>query len=427
MLWIHAVYTAGNPDNTYTEETSSINANYKDLGTLGYSDYNPCNYSFIELVNTNPVDINLNGFFLHYTEKTSLGWISLPLKGIIKAKSTYLIRASRTGKDDFARIKVGTPDIYFHKGITYNNSIFESSANKHSIWDEDGLLLINNYCSFLLTGPCYSSTDSTMSDLAYTKNQLDKSVFTCSSPWYESNSIAGVIYGYCDLVGFGSSMPAVLNGAASPLVSNRLAMQYYSMDNVSQAFKNSTLNSSSGWKSSKTWTTVELLTNNAAIDVPKYTPKNSKSGKNIFYNKHLIEDGVPVIVTCSFGYNPHTTRCFAWVSKGYRDEYLQYKKEGDSDWITVESFKSGDGRTSDKNWNDSCYDRIRSVTTDGTYFTAHKVIIDLYDWKGDGPETSETYVYRVGYNNNWTDEKKFTLRNRQDIIKNGFSFVQTTD
>ena len=476
MLWINSVYAAG-----------------------GYSKYNPCNYGFVELANLNQSDINLNGFYLHYSEGTSTSnrkWISLPLRGTIKAQSTYLIKCARTGDDKFARIKVDTPDTYFSKDLAYNPNIFEDTANNYSVWDEDGMLILNTTCVFFVSGPCYPTTDSAkFTNSEYTANQLSQSAYTCQSPWLNDpvNGI-GVVYGFCDLVGFGSGMPSVLPDSTKAMGSmnaNNVYVAYYSLDNVSQAWKGTMLDSAnSGWSTGKIWTYVNLITPNQAIDVSKYSPKNSKEGKNIFYNKHLLPDDKPAFVTCSFGFNAHTTRCFAWISKGYRDEYIQFRKQGETDWYTFESIKDSecDNLGNYYQYRGNKYNRIRGITTDGTYFTAHKYILDAYDkyniskgkfyytkvtdkdilselesgeisstiydkWfipsgssypsyicvdgtyykmvcigpLNDGPTEDETYEYRVGWEDHWTDIKTFTLRNRQSVINDGFSFVQVTD
>lgn len=405
MLWLNSVYAAG-----------------------GYSIYNPCNYGFVELANLNNTDINLNGFYLHYSEGASTSdrkWISLPLRGTIKAQSTYLIKCARTGSDKFARITVGEPDTYFSKDLVYNPNVFEDVANNYSVWDDNGMLVINKNCVFFVSGPCYITPDSDKYTSAeYTKNQLSTSAYICQSPWLnDSTNGIGVVFGFCDLVGFGANMPSVLPDATKSLGNmdpNYVYVAYYSLDNVSQAWKGTLLTSEkNGWSTGKIWTKVDLITPNQAIDVTKYSPKNSKEGKNIFYNKHLLSDDVPSFVTCTFGYDAHKTRCFTWVTKGYRNEYLQYRKKGTTDWTQIESFKEKDGRTNNKNWDNVIYNRIRSVTTDGTYFTVHKCIIDL--------DEVGTYEYRVGWEDHWTDVKTFTLKSREDAIKEGFSFVQVTD
>lgn len=127
------------------------------------------------------------------------------------------------------------------------------------------------------------------------------------------------------------------------------------------------------------------------MDVTVYTPKASKDKKNIFFNKTTIEDDAPSAVTCTFGYNAHTTRCFNWISKGYYDEYLWIRKDGDeyTESNKFESFKEGDNRAVKNNRENSLYNRIRTISTDGVPFTVHKYIIDL-------PEENQKYYYKVG-------------------------------
>jgi hypothetical protein len=49
---------------------------------------------------------------------------------------------------------------------------------------------------------------------------------------------------------------------------------------------------------------------NERIDIEEYRPRASFEDKGVFYNKNLLKEGTPNIVTCSFGRNAHTTRCF---------------------------------------------------------------------------------------------------------------------
>jgi hypothetical protein len=394
-------------------------------GNAGYTANNPCNFNFIELSNLCQYDINLNGYYLHYSEgeaaSTGRTWITLPLKGVIKAQSTYLIKGARAGLDKFARVKVGEPDMYFSKNVAKNPDIFETT--QYSVWDSEGMLKINNTCAFFLTGPFKPSTGIPgYTDKTYSDYLLTQGPFTCSAPWIkDSNSNFGVVYGYVDLAGFGTSMPNVANGSITALSPNSISVLYYTMDNVTQAYK------SVMGDNKPNWTYIDLVTTPQEIEVADYSPKNSEDGKNMFFNKHLLEEGSPQFVTTTFGYNPHTTRCFTWVSVGYRDEYLRYRKQGDAEWTILESFKSGDDRTAVRNRDNAIYNRIRSVTTDGTYFTSHKCIVDLYDPEGDGPESTEIWEYQVGYNEHWTDIHTFTLRNKATVAKEGFEFLQVTD
>lgn len=125
-----------------------------------------------------------------------------------------------------------------------------------------------------------------------------------------------------------------------------LLMRYYNMDPVSQATK-----AISARSNSKDWTYINLANINSKLTISNYTPKASYQNKTIFFDKHLLIDGSPNIITCSFGANAHTTRCFNWVSVGYYDEYIWFREEGSeyNDLNKFQSFKAGDNRTSNKN------------------------------------------------------------------------------
>ena len=153
--------------------------------------------------------------------------------------------------------------------------------------------------------------------------------------------------------------------------------KYFSLDPVKQALQTeSDMNNSA---TSKQWTYINMNDIDPLQDIQMYVPKCSNQNKNIFYNKPLLTEGAPNIVTCTFGYNASTTRCFDWISVGYYDEYIKVWKDGDDESTATitESFKEGDGRSSLHNRNNHIYDRMRAVTTDGTSFTAHKVILDF--------------------------------------------------
>ena len=89
-----------------------------------------------------------------------------------------------------------------------------------------------------------------------------------------------------------------------------------------------------------------------------------------------------------------------------------------------ESFKENDNNSERtiNNRNNSIYNRVRAITTDGPAFTSHKFIKTF-----DEPTVSQTYYYVVGKEGSWSDIKQFTLYNRDYIISNGFKFVQVTD
>ncbi len=366
-------------------------------------DYNPCSHNFIVISNLTNVDLNLKGLYLHYTESTSGQWITLPLKGVIKSKGTFTIRGAQCSFMDVntTYIKVLNYDMEWTKEQTYHPDVFKTTDPDYNIWDENGLIRFADNCSFYLSG---EETDG----------YFQENMLNTTAPW----STDGFAHYYVDLLGIGKISNINMPAEKSPFPvkgRNILILRYYTMDFVSQAIKAATARDNSA-----DFTYINIGQLNPKIDFTKYTPTEEK---NLFYNKTLLKEGVNII-TCSFGYNAHTTRCFTWVSKGYYDEYIWFADDNGNytEVNKFESFKSGDGRTSNKNWNSPIYNRIRSITTDGTAFTTHKFIKDFPE-----PTTSKTYKYKVGREGFWSEERSFTLRNRNVVIENGYNVAHITD
>jgi len=136
------------------------------------------------------------------------------------------------------------------------------------------MLQINKSCTFFISGPCYVTDDSSKNnDSEYTLNQLKEHPYTCQNPWIKTTSKVGVVYGYCDIVGFGTGMPSILTKPVANLNKDSLFMQYYSLDNTKQAYKS--VMASDGWASNKLWTYINLVTPNGALKIEDYTPKAS--------------------------------------------------------------------------------------------------------------------------------------------------------
>lgn len=392
MLYINMIYTGGESDER---------------------SYNPCSHNFIELANLGKKDINLKGLYLHYTERDTHNWVTLPLYGVIKSQGTFLIRGAQCSFMDIntTYLKVKTFDMEWSKTSTYNPDELEINTDQeqHSIWNSDGLIKFSGNSSFYLSGEESS-------------NYFKTNVMSHAAPFSSGTCIKW----YIDLVGLKGSGTYAVPAEKTALATtgnNVLLMRYYNMDNVSQAIK-----ALADRENNKDWTYINLTNINPALSIENYIPKSVLENKNIFFDKHLLKEGAPNIITCSFGANAHTTRCFNWVSKGYYDEYIWFRAESEEyvDDIThkKESFKSGDGRASTNNRNNAIYDRIRSITTDGTAFTIHKIILDFPE---PAQGTTQKYYYKVGREGFWSEEKSFTMKNRNDVISNGFSFLQVTD
>ena len=131
-------------------------------------------------------------------------------------------------------------------------------------------------------------------------------------------------------------------------------------------------------------------------ELNKFSPKASFEHKNVSTDKSKLDINKPNMVSCSFGVNLHTTRCFNWISVGNYNEYIWLRKKGNSDWVRFESYKdTTESNTSSypyrKNYSEdlinSTYKRIVGhFPGDGTAYTAHKCVVVL---KESAPTTPE--------------------------------------
>lgn len=344
--------------------------------------YNYCSHNFVELSNLTDSDINLKGLSIQYTS-SGKNWEVLPLEGEIKKGSTFLIRGAQCSVMDAntTRIKVDKYDMEWYAKDGNLIKFDNTKAKFYLTWGTESSSVANNYATM------------TSSDGSGTVVRLSK--------------------GYIDFVGLNVENAAATNkvdgSEQSPytyLSSDRLFTKYYSMDPVKQATK-----ALSARNNANDWYFVDL-TKDVIPMVEEYTPKASFEHKDIFYNKTTLDQTKPNYITCTFGIQataPNATRCFNWISQEYHDEYIWYRKQGDSEWTKVESFKNETGYR-------SYYNRIRSEFTDGTPFVTHKVIIKNL--------SAGTYEYKVGRGDNYMSDVK-TFRVVENPTK--FTFVQTSD
>lgn len=359
-LYINSLYCGGITSNEYS--------------------YNPCSHNFVELSNLTNNDISLNGLSLQYGTEGG-DWEVLPLWGSIKRGSTFLIRGAQCSVMDVntTRIKVEHYDM-------------EWRANDGKLIKFD-----NKKAKFFLT---WGDEPSPV-----------------NNPYSNATSPVRVSKGYIDLVGLqilnagdADKVDAAENTPYGYLSSNYLFTKYYTMDNVNQATKA---------LSARNNANDMYFVNLEADVIPRvdsYTPRASFENKNIFFNKTLLNHNKPNKVTITLGRRgtgPDATRCFNWVSVGYYDEYLFWRKEGDAAWTKTESFKNETGVR-------KYYNRIRAITTDGTPFTTHKAIIHNLN-KG----TYEYYVAREESGEYRSETYKFIIVDEDDAIN--FSYFQTSD
>lgn len=335
------------------------------------TDYNVCSHSYIELYNSTTLDINLKGCSIQHSS-TKQSWGVIPLKGIIPANSCFTIRCNqvsdptvnttRTVIDDY---DMDCPNVILSNlGFKLYLGIGTTDINVNNPWSSTGFL--NGYI-----------------DCVGIKN-VDNA---------KTN----------DVNGFETSAPNLLND-----VRGAVRMHLADYNNPQDSNNNS-----------KDFLPFDLSKD---IDIENsneiYKPWSSKRGKKtLFYNRTKLSSKEPNMPTVSIGGDP-LTRTFNWVSVGYYDEFLYYKKSTDNTWIKVESFKSGD------------YKRTRIKGFDGIHFTVHKQIIKnltasiTYDWKvgrEDGSDyTSEIFTFKT-YGNDANQTFKFVhVSDQQDFTFGGY-------
>ena len=162
--------------------------------------------------------------------------------------------------------------------------------------------------------------------------------------------------------------------------------------------------------------TIKFKHSNAIYKLENFSPKASFEFKNVSTDKSKLDTTKPNMVTCSFGINIHTTRCFNWISVGNFNEYVYIRRQGTEEWYKFESYKESTDTLSNsyprrKVYKDTTktaiYNRIIGrFPGDGTFYTAHKCIIEL---TSEAPTQPEVWEYKVGREDSMSDIQTFTL------------------
>ena len=362
---------------------------------------NYCSHNFVELSNLTTEDINLEGMSLQYAID-DVDWKVLPLKGVIKAGSTFLIRGAQCSVMDSPLLK-----------IKVDNYDME--------WYDEGSLI---------------KFDSSTSAKFYLTFNLGK--YAGVNPYSVStSSVTADAIGYIDLVGIkGNKSPegfectAYSNGTLS---NTRLYRKYYAMDPVKQATK-----AIDARNNANDWCFIDLTKNDGELipSIEVYTPRASSEHKNLFYNKTKLDDFKPSMITCSFGIQgtdggtgKKATRCFNWLTKNTDNKYIWVRAKNSESWGDAhESFCEGDGRSIYSSENERIiYDRKMKEYTNNNVIIVNKFILNGLS-AGD-------YEYVAGSKNSdgtpdmtrCTDVRSFVIKTDTEVNANGFKFVQTSD
>ena len=387
-----------------------------------------CTHAYVELENTSDKDFPLDGCYLHFdrqlinstTNEPEFVVSHLALKGYIPANSTYLIRGKKYREEDDANV--------FVKVNTFDQEWYDKETDNELI-DFTLLQEGDKIYSFALTyqGENLSHTDELVTNhegsLAINGHSHSLELSADDFPFlYKWNFIDGININKKNPNWF----VGTIKGAIYVMKPNSIYKNMFELDPAKQAFNSLNKKDSSRSRYQKTETdnqTLEL--SDGYITFPKsseykkyvsdYTPKASFECKNVQTDKTKLYFDKPNAVTVSFGTNIFTTRCFNWISAGLYDEYVFVKKVGDTNWNIFESYKNtGFGtpytstsgpqlKTFPDNVNNIVYSSLTKerlydyFPADGTYYTAHRCIIDILTQSQANALTQpEEWVYVIG-------------------------------
>lgn len=364
-----------------------------------------CSHGFIELENTSEEDFELEGCYLHCAKNfPGIGdkVYHLPLTGTLPAGGTYLIRCKQYSNFDdvntFIKVKSFDQEWYV------DGELLDLTINQNETKLGLALTYGNSFNGGELTATTVLVASLVKADPVIPddyKDSFGKFVYKCNKYFIDGVYI-NEAYTNSNKAGYW----ACGNNPVIATESNSIYKNTFELDPAKQAFQSlTTIDSSrSRWQNGKT-DYQQLSLNKEYISFPNsediypisyFTPKASFEHKNVCTDKSKLDLNKPNMVTCSFGINIYTTRCFNWISAGLFDEYVFYKKQGTSTWTRVASYGEVDSTGKRKSFSNEIeeiiYNRITGrFPANNTLFTSHKCIIDF-----DAVQTPTQYTYKVG-------------------------------
>lgn len=392
-----------------------------------------CSHDFIELANSGSDDYPLENARLfiikgdieseEVNNETNVYLVNasihkFTLTGIIKAGSTYLIRGLQH--------QVDSPVINVN---SYDYELRDSNKNLFSLEGTLAMVLLNA-----------SNTSDIALETDDNKKANNKLIYYFNKDfWTNTGKDSFNTTVRCDLidcVGFNnadafrvsgnskSGGTQALGSAIYKIGANQIVKDFFELDPSRQGFLSLTTKEfeSTGYRLNKVNTEV-LNLNNHTISFPhsdeeaeiaRFTPKASYENKTICTDKTPLDTIKPNMVSCFYGINMQTTRCFNWVSVQDRNEYVWIRKKGDTDWNRFESYKGDSSEISDSNDSfatdymnrvkytdtviNSVYKRMKGKFPGSNYsYTAHKCVVYIQSAIESAPEkTPITYEYIVG-------------------------------
>ena len=411
-----------------------------------------CTHAYIELENTSDKDWNLEGCYLHYArtndDDNNVQVYHLALDGYIPAGGTYLIRGKQYAypEDKNVYINVSTYD----KEWYVNNELIDLS-----MVDERSLTTATKIYVFLLTYGLENVAADKIMTKAPEKTESGYVKVTTTFGDYTPTSKSAYMYakGFIDSTSINSTSVNSNCGwcpstVFTPQKSNCIYKITFALDPAKQAFNSLTTIDSSRQRWANAANDSQFVTLDKEyitfpnvdekFPVANYTPHASFEHKNVCTDKTKLDREHPNMVTCSFGVNGYTTRCFNWISVGMFDEFVWIYDSSNNLVGKFESYKhreltehthkdtSGtvvsDGYFDDEfikynndiensetvypirkefpyNVNNIVYASVNTprfvgrFPADNTFYTSHKCVIDVVK---NAVNTKITYTYIVG-------------------------------
>lgn len=262
----------------------------------------------------------------------------MKLDGIIPAGGTYLIRGAQHSKFDDVNsyLKVKTFDQeWFNNGELVSFEV-----------DDTALLSTEMGYGFCITyGETFEDAEITPTTKLVRRSNSGDTVTglvitdTKTYPYLITPHFIDGLYFYKMVTAEdGSGYWAT---TAVGIKENTIYKNTFELDPAKQAFQAFTLKDSSRtrWSSGTDIQIVDLSKETISfphteedLPVANYTPKASFDKKNVCTGKTSLNEEKPNLVSCGFGIDIYKTRCFNWISVGYFDEYVWFKKTGETSW-----------------------------------------------------------------------------------------------
>ncbi len=360
----------------------------------GTSDNPKSSHAYIELENTSDENFPLDGCVIYFYNVDKV--YSLELNGTIPAGGTYLIRGTQYIDYDDAYIKVKTYDIEWLDLDT--TSAMSGDVGFMLVYKDADLALTDGFPSGMISS---LTADDSRNIWGLTASQVN--VSTGAYPYvYDYHYIDSICI---TSISAGSKFSPLKGQYAKG--SNSICKNVFELDPAKQAFQALATSDSSrirGVKASDTQI-VSLDKQQMVFDKSYvirnrdvYTPKASYEGKNIITDKTHPDTEKPNMVTCSFGIDMATTRCFNWISLNEAAEFVFIKTS--TGWERFESYGGHNhdiaGEFTKKSINPGndqiVYNRMTGIFPGTTIsYVGHKCILNHAV-----VTTPTTYTYIVG-------------------------------